>query len=303
MQQNILVIQLGALREFMYALGSMAAIRRHHTDAKISLLTTEPFAQMAQDCGYFDEILVDHRPKLYDIFGWVGLRSILNAAEFSRVYDLQHNHRTALYSKLFSPKPEWISGREALKDAGVYPVEPDRLEWLGDNISAFGVKAPYVLISSGGFANHLTRQWAVEKFRILIGKMILHGFHPVLVGSKEDQPTNDQVARGIVGLINLTGRTRVADIPPLARGALAGIGNDTDIMHIAAITGCPVVMISDEMQSPLNESGVKALKIMDLKNSSPQSVWTKFQEFLEEYKAFERKADSDSQSYQQLADG
>ena len=43
MSQRILVIKLGALGDFIYALGPMAAIRRHHKDARITLLTTAPF--------------------------------------------------------------------------------------------------------------------------------------------------------------------------------------------------------------------------------------------------------------------
>ena len=65
-QDNILVIKLSALGDFIQALGPMAAIRKHHKNAKITLLTTQGFKRFAQECGYFDDIIIDQRPKLLD---------------------------------------------------------------------------------------------------------------------------------------------------------------------------------------------------------------------------------------------
>lgn len=317
-QQKILVIKLGALGDFIYALGPMASIRRHHADAKISLLTTKPFAKMAQDCGYFDEILVDDKPKMFNIFGWFKLRSVLNAAQFSRVYDLQNNDRTALYFKLFNPKPEWVGAvngashqnasperskmhaflghRQTLAVGGVEGVELDQLNWFASDVSGFGLKQPYVLLVPGCSASHPEKKWPIESFRFVIGKLILQGFLPVIIGSKEDQETNDKVARGIEGLVNLTAKTSLADIPSLAKGAAGAIGNDTGPMHMAAVAGCPVMMMfcnqtsSIKMHAPPKESGVRALEAMDLKDVSPQQVWSQFQQLLQESKTSENKA-------------
>ena len=40
----ILVVKLGALGNVVLSLGPFAAIRRHHADAHITLLTTAPYA-------------------------------------------------------------------------------------------------------------------------------------------------------------------------------------------------------------------------------------------------------------------
>ncbi len=45
---RILVIKLGALGDFVQALGPAAAIRRHHRDAEITLLTTAPYAELGR---------------------------------------------------------------------------------------------------------------------------------------------------------------------------------------------------------------------------------------------------------------
>ena len=107
-QNNILVIKLGALGDFIQALGPMRAIRAHHPDAHITLLTTPPFAALAEKSGYFNDIIIDARPKWHQPLAWLNLRRRLNDGNFTRVYDLQNNDRTALYFKLFSPRPEWV---------------------------------------------------------------------------------------------------------------------------------------------------------------------------------------------------
>ena len=100
--EKILIIKLGAMGDFIQALGLFAAIRRHHPHAEITLLTGKPFAGFAEKCGYVDQVWVDKKPKLLDVAGWFDLRKKLNGARFSRVYDLQNNDRTCLYFKLFN---------------------------------------------------------------------------------------------------------------------------------------------------------------------------------------------------------
>lgn len=64
--ERILVIKLGALGDFVQAMGPAAAIRAHHERAEITLLTTAPFVELARAAPYFDRIWVDERPGLAD---------------------------------------------------------------------------------------------------------------------------------------------------------------------------------------------------------------------------------------------
>ena len=106
---NILVIKLGALGDFILAQPAFAAIRAHHLAARITLLTTKPFVEMARMSPYFDDIWIDDKPTLLQLPALLRLRARLRDGKFSRVYDLQTSDRTALYYRLFSPglKPEW----------------------------------------------------------------------------------------------------------------------------------------------------------------------------------------------------
>jgi ADP-heptose:LPS heptosyltransferase len=90
-QEKILVIKLGALGDFIQALGPMAAIRAHHPKANITLLTTKPFEKLATNSNYFDAIWLDEKPKFFHFKKWISFKNKLNAAHISRVYDLQNN--------------------------------------------------------------------------------------------------------------------------------------------------------------------------------------------------------------------
>jgi ADP-heptose:LPS heptosyltransferase len=92
---RILVIKLGALGDFVQALGPAAAIRAHHPDAAITLLTTAPFAELAGQAPYFDEVWVDERPRLATPRALLALRRRLRTAGFARVYDLQTSDRSS----------------------------------------------------------------------------------------------------------------------------------------------------------------------------------------------------------------
>ncbi|MEI9890557.1 MAG: hypothetical protein WDN45_08135 [Caulobacteraceae bacterium] len=63
--RRILVIKLGALGDFVQALRAMAEIRRAHPKARITLLTTPPYVELAQASGYFDAVDEGGRPKAW----------------------------------------------------------------------------------------------------------------------------------------------------------------------------------------------------------------------------------------------
>ena len=57
--EAILVIRLGALGYLVLSSGPFRAIREHHPDAHIVLLTTQPYEDLARAGGWFDEIWCD----------------------------------------------------------------------------------------------------------------------------------------------------------------------------------------------------------------------------------------------------
>ena len=66
-QENILVIKLGALGDFIYAIGPMQAIKKHHKTASITLLTRPSFAELGNATKLFDNILIDPEQKFWQL--------------------------------------------------------------------------------------------------------------------------------------------------------------------------------------------------------------------------------------------
>ncbi|MGH1397672.1 MAG: glycosyltransferase family 9 protein [Alphaproteobacteria bacterium] len=305
--EKILVIKLGALGDFMQSLGPMQAIRKHHKDAHITLLTTGFFKQFATDCGYFDDILIDERPKKFDVKGWLKLRKILNAGCFTRVYDLQNNDRTGLYFKLLkSPKPEWVgvakgaSHRNVSPDrtaghafdghmqtlalAGVEDVQVDRLDWMVDDVSGFALKKPYVLLVPGCAPDRPEKRWPAAHYGALANMLQSQGYQPIILGTKAEREAADEILSLCPAALDLTDQTSFAHIVTLARNAAGAIGNDTGPMHMIGPTGCPSLVLFSAASNPVKHSpkgaNIQTLQRDNLDDLSSEDVWNEMKRAL-----------------------
>ena len=270
----ILVIKLGALGDFVQGIGPFAAIRRHHADAHLTLLTTAPYAPFAEAGGWFDEVWVDVRPPAYNVGAWLTLRRRLRAQCFGRVYDLQTSDRSAFYYRLFwpGPFPEW-SGiargcshphanprrdfmhtlerqEEQLRMAGIAEVPDPDLSWIGADGGRFELAARYGLLVAGGAAHRPAKRWPVESYAALAAMLAAEGIEPVLLGAAGDRGVAREICARCPAARDLTGRTELLDIAALARGAACAVGNDTGPMHLIAMAGCPSVVLYSHDSDP-----------------------------------------------------
>jgi len=271
-KERILVIKLGALGDFVQALGPFAAIRRHHADAWITLLTTQPYAELAYASGCFDEIWIDRRSRLPRRL--MALRGWMRAARFRRVYDLQTSDRSSFYYHLFwpGPYPEW-SGiarscshphanpdrdamhtvdrqAEQLRAAGIDDVPPPDLSWAQADVAKFGLTGRYALLVAGGAPHRPAKRWPAERFADLANWLARQGIVPVLLGTKAELRTLEAIAAACPEARLLAGETGFLDIVGLARGAVSAIGNDTGPMHLIAVAGCPSVVLYSADSDP-----------------------------------------------------
>ena len=108
-RQNILIIKLGAFGNIILSLAAFTAIRHYHAGARISVLTSQTYAPWLKTFPYFDEVLVDPRPRWWEIGTARKLGRMLADGHFSQVYDLQTSPRSSRYFRLFPPqqRPEW----------------------------------------------------------------------------------------------------------------------------------------------------------------------------------------------------
>lgn len=299
--ENILVIKLSALGDFMIAQASMAAIRQHHPKAHITLLTTAPFVDMGQRSGYFNDVKAIARAPFYNIPAWAKLRRFLNGGNFTRVYDLQLNDRTAFFYLLFRQKPEW-SGvvpesklyypnpkwrdmhaferhRQILAVAGIEVGMPD-LSWMTSDVSLLGVAAPYVLFVPGSAPTWPQKRWPALKYGALGLKLMQQGYAIAVLGTNAERETIDRVLKSCPGAIDLCGKTSLYNIATLARGAAGAVGNDTGPTHLIAMSNCPTLALFSgathpELSAPTGEA-VTVLQCDSLDDLSVEDVMKAF---------------------------
>jgi ADP-heptose:LPS heptosyltransferase len=266
----ILITKLGALGNVVLSLNAFAAIRAHHPDARISLLTTEPYADWLRRAPWFDEILVDTRPAWWNLPGVHRLRRTLTRPGFSRIYDLQTSGRSSRYFQLFprAAKPEWSGiasgcshpdrnpGRDRLHDndrqigqlrqAGIVAIPPADLSWCRGDIGRFDLPRDFVVLVPGSAPHRPVKRWPVERYQALAQALRTQGLTPVVVGSAAEAP----IARAIPSALNLTGQTSFGDLADLGRAARFAVGNDTGPMHLLATAGCPSVVLFSHDSDP-----------------------------------------------------
>ena len=270
----ILVIKLGALGDFVQALGPFAAIRRHHEYEHVTLLSTPPYAELAEASGCFDRVWLDGRPRAHRVGAWLDLRRGLRGGGFRRVYDLQTSARSSFYHSLFwpGPYPEW-SGiaqgcshphanpgrdamhtverqREQLRLVGIAEVPPADLSWARADAARFALAGTYALLVPGGAARRPAKRWPARRFAEIAAWMAARGTEPVLLGAAHETDLLDEVRAACPEARSLAGRTGLLDIVGLARGAAAALGNDTGPMHLIALAGCPSVVLFSAASDP-----------------------------------------------------
>jgi ADP-heptose:LPS heptosyltransferase len=272
--REILIIKLGALGDFIQALGPMPDIRRHHSGDRITLLTTPRYAQLAAQTRLFDDILIDRRPKALDFQGWLALCRTLRRGRFDRIYDLQTSDRSGIYAWLLrlGRMPEW-SGivrqcshphanpqrdrqhtmdrqAEQLLMAGIYPVS--LVPWLpaaGSLPTALAGKR-FVVLIPGSSPRHLAKRWPASRYGELAIKLNHAGYLPVLAGVHGEADLGCLICDICPDALDLVGRTDVAGLAALVRSAALTVGNDTGATHVAAAGGNPVVVLFSRASDP-----------------------------------------------------
>lgn len=294
---GVLVIRLGALGDFVLSFPAFAAIRAHHAADHITLLTTAPFAALARQSPWFDAVRVDAKPAVWNLPGLWRLHAALRG--FGMVYDLQTSRRSSRYFAL-AGRPPW-SGiargcshphanpsrdgmhtlerqREQLAMAGVSAVPYPDLGWL-QGVAHFDLPARYALLVPGAAPHRPEKRWPPDRYGALAARLTRRGIAPVILGTAAEAPLAAAIRAACPAAIDLTGRTAIADLAGLARGAAFAVGNDTGPMHLIAAIGCRCVVLfggaSDPaLTAPRGPDGgwPEVLRAADLRDLTEQRV-------------------------------
>ena len=88
------------------------------------------------------------------------------------------------------------------------------------------------------------KQWPLPHFGALARELVARGHQVWILGSDKDAPAGDEIARESGdGVVNLCGRTRLADAVDLLSMSEAAVTNDSGLMHVAAALDRPLVAI------------------------------------------------------------
>jgi ADP-heptose:LPS heptosyltransferase len=269
-RQNILVVKLGAFGNIILSLAAFAAIRQHHAGARISVLTSEAYAGWLRSFPYFDDVLVDSRPRWWDLQGLHRLGRTLADGHFARVYDLQTSARSSRYFRLFPAKhrPEWsgiafgcglpdrdpqrnvlhdaVRQQGQLRQAGINVFPPADLSWCRGDIARFALPADFALLVPGSSPDRPAKRWPAARYQSLAHRLAGKGITSVVIGSAPEKA----LAAEIPSAIDLTGQTGFGDLADLARAARFAVGNDTGPMHLIATAGCAAITLFSNESNP-----------------------------------------------------
>ena len=298
-RRNILVIKLSALGDMVLALPAFAAIRAAHPDARITLLTTPPYADLARSSPYFDAVETDGRPS--GGVGWVALMRRLRRARYDRVYDLQCNDRTNLVFQALRPSPPVWSGvargcalphrnrdrlrlhsldrhAEQLRDAGIVvdpSVTPD-VSWMIPQARNIAGARPKALLVPGAAAHRTQKRWAGERYGDLAARLIEGSYDVDILGAVAERPLAQMIRARAPAARDLTGATALVDIAELAAAAALAVGNDTGPMHLIAAAGAPCVVLFGAASDPALSAPrgrVTVVRAESLADVSVEQVW------------------------------
>lgn len=267
---HILVIKLSAFGNIILSLGAFQAIREHHPDARITLLTTPAYASWMRDAPWFDAVATMERIRWWDLPALLHQRRMLAQGGFVRVYDLQTSGRSSKLLRLFprARRPEWSGiaagcshpdrdpnrdhlhdlDRQAgqLRQAGIATVPPPDLSWCRGDTARFGLPPAIALLVPGSSDHRPLKRWPVPAYAALADALRGRGLTPVVIGTGGERA----LAQGIPAAIDLTGQTSPGDLCDLARAARLAVGNDTGPIHLTAAIGCPTVVLFSDDSDP-----------------------------------------------------
>jgi ADP-heptose:LPS heptosyltransferase len=268
--KNVLVIHLGGLGAFVQALAAAKRIRDAHVGARITLLTTDATRDLAEKAPYFDTVETDGKPREPQAI--TKLIARIRAAKHDLVYDLEGSSRTGNYFQGLRPWPPKWSGpapgashqfaadrdmhpldryRAQLVSAGLAdaPLTPE-LHWVRAVLrdpprlqpDYFGIRGPYVLLLPRGGDEEPHRRWPEAKYAELAQRIASAGVTPVVLGMPEERAIGAAVLKKEPRAKNLVTRPDLFQTIGLAERAAFAVGDDVELMHVAAAAGAPCLV-------------------------------------------------------------
>lgn len=267
--KKILFIKLGALGDVILSIPSLRMLRERFPDASISVLVDRKLAPILSQVPYIDEIIPVDRNRLSELPYFLKTARKIRKQGFDISVDIQNSKWTHLLAYFGGAQERYgfkrgFFGRLLNRpDANFDAVEPpvkhqfrilsklgvrkldDTLELRSDKESdarvmemlpkdAEFLSSKKVGLIIGSSPKWPTKRWPLENFRVLAKKLTQElKCRVILIGSSEDQNAAKELENE-KGILNLTGKTSLADLVPLISRLDVLVSGDTAPLHIAA---------------------------------------------------------------------
>jgi ADP-heptose:LPS heptosyltransferase len=278
----VLVILSAGVGAAVLSLGALAAIRRHHSPARIVALASPDSAAFLGTTPFVDEVIVDAGAPWWKLADLARLRRVLGAHAYARVYDLSDGARAELLMRLLYGWPlgparrarlPWSGGAagaalahanpnraamhlidrlaDQLKSAGLPEPAPPELSWVARQVQSFTtpfrMSAPYVLLGADPGPRGA---WPAATVAAAAEWVAANGLVPVLAGLTTQPGLADAVRAVAPAAADITGQAPAGDLVFLAWGADMAIGPDSGLMTLVATAGCRSVILCDAGSDP-----------------------------------------------------
>ncbi len=150
-------------------------------------------------------------------------------------------HRMYQYQLLFEYAAGW---KVKTEPAGIEPGEEAIVEasaLLEKN--SIGAGDRYMAIAPQAVAE--SRRWGSANYHALAKRLIdKYGVRVVLAGTKKEAKAGDEVKGDSSDVVNLCGKTDIAEASAILSKASLFVGNDSGLAHLGAASGSPIVVLS-----------------------------------------------------------
>lgn len=281
MKNNILIIKHGALGDVILAGAALQAIREKHLGDNLICLTGKLYFEILKNSPWVDEVIIDIKPRWYDLNGWLKLLNIFRSKNFIKVYDLQTSYRSNIYFYMFCylKKVPWsgIAYGSRFRHSNVNRKKMHTYDRLKDQLKLCGInynylpnwnwllkkykneklipKTKFAIIVPGAAAHRFNKRWSKISYANLINMLSERGIISLILGTiLEKKYVNDIIdlvdqPKALMP-INYTGKTNFKDIVYLSSYACFAIGNDTGPMHLIASTSLLTIVLFGPASNP-----------------------------------------------------
>ncbi|GIX46475.1 MAG: heptosyltransferase [Candidatus Tectimicrobiota bacterium] len=278
--QRVLVVQTAFLGDVVLALPLVAALHQRFPQAQVDFLTVPAHVPLLQTQPQIAAVLAfDKRGRQRGLRGLLAMARVLRARRYDLALSPHRSWRSALLLCLSGiprrlgfarwgvrwaytdtvPRPR--SGHEVARNhALLSPLAPPAVPLparlrlhvpaaarrrVAAALARAGVMPQETLIGLVPGSQWATKRWPPEHFAALMA--CLRGrlkARFVLLGSPAERPLAEAiVARCPEPVLDLVGRTPLADLPAYVQRCRLLVSNDTALVHVAAAVGTPVVVL------------------------------------------------------------